>query len=298
MYWTFRQGLFELYFQKGVIGWWPFGALHSPKGTGEATRPGCVFTDARATRASSALAEHGEWNILEHKCNNCIINMRAKKTPAKAAAIDTSSRPSRRQRKERKFQRSRLKIQHWRCLKQSRDLLSGQKVRRLTLFEKLDQSPDSTESKRLITASGQYGLTKGSYTAEYLELTPEGSDTTSDEVTPPKKLQTRFNLAIKNHAPFDFLYEKLKGNKMPVKEVMADYLSEANVEDDEKAECIDTFIGEREIPLAMRTIAGSERIIRLSRRLKKPGNRARASSWIINRKLRRNSIGGQSVRPH
>jgi hypothetical protein len=51
---------------------------------------------------------------------------------------------------------------------------SGQKVRRLTLFEKLDQSPDSSATRRMIISSGQYGLTKGSYNAEYLELTTEG----------------------------------------------------------------------------------------------------------------------------
>lgn len=85
-------------------------------------------------------------------------------------------------------------------------------------------------------------MTRGSYASEYLELTPEGTDATSDEVAPTKKLEVRFDLAIKNHQPFNFLYEKLRGGKMPVKEVMADYLTEANVEDDEKPECIDTFV--------------------------------------------------------
>jgi hypothetical protein len=122
---------------------------------------------------------------------NWMINMRAKKTPAKAAAIDAASKPSRKQRKERKF--PALTFEEALALPEAiQKFASGQKVRRLTLFEKLDQSPDSTESKRLITASGQYGLTKGSYTAEYLELTPEGNDATSDEVAPAKKLQTRF----------------------------------------------------------------------------------------------------------
>jgi hypothetical protein len=61
--------------------------------------------------------------------------------------------------------------------------------------------------------------------------------------------------------PFEFLYEKLKGNKMPAKEVLADYLSEANVEVDEKAECIDTFTLNTKLLGLLRTIAGSERII-------------------------------------
>jgi hypothetical protein len=138
---------------------------------------------------------------------------------------------------------------------------SGQKVRRLTLFEKLNKEPDSVESRRLVTASGQYGLTKGSYQAEYLDLTPEGNEATGDDVPPAKKLMARFNLAIKKHAPFEFLYEKIKGNKVPAKEVMADNLTEANVEDDEKAECIDTFILNAKFLSLLRTIGGSERLI-------------------------------------
>ena len=125
----------------------------------------------------------------------------------------------------------------------------------------MNQSPDSRESKTLITASGQYGLTKGSYTAEYLELTPDGNEASSDEVAQSKRLLARFNLAIKYQSPFDFLYGKLKGNKLPAKEVMADYLSEANVEQDEKAECIDTFILNAKFLGLLRTIAGSERIV-------------------------------------
>jgi Nucleotide modification associated domain 3 len=93
---------------------------------------------------------------------------------------------------------------------------AGQRVRRLILFEKLNKEPDSYEARRLVTASGQYGLTKGGYQAEFLELTPEGNEATSDVVAPAKKLQARFNLAIQRHGPFAFLYEKLKGNRTGV----------------------------------------------------------------------------------
>ena len=137
----------------------------------------------------------------------------------------------------------------------------GQRVRRLILFEKLDQSPDNSESRRLITASGQYGLTRGSYTAEYLELTTEGTEATGDDIPPGRKLQARFDLAITRQAPFAFLYEKLKGNKIPAKEILQDYLSEANVEDDERAECVDTFILNAKFLGLLRTIAGAERIV-------------------------------------
>ena len=42
------------------------------------------------------------------------------------------------------------------------------KVRRLTLWEKLERSPTSSVSREPITNSGKYGLTIGSYQAEWL----------------------------------------------------------------------------------------------------------------------------------
>jgi hypothetical protein len=138
---------------------------------------------------------------------------------------------------------------------------AGQKVRRLIVFEKLNEEPDSVRSRRLVTASGQYGLTKGSYQADHLELTPEGSEATSDSLSPTKRLQARFKLAIQNHAPFKILYEKLVGNRMPAKEVLADYLTEVQVEEDDKAECIDTFTLNLKFLGLLKTIGGSERII-------------------------------------
>jgi hypothetical protein len=138
---------------------------------------------------------------------------------------------------------------------------SGQKVRRLTLFEKLNKEPDSYQARRLVTASGQYGLTRGGYQADFLELTPEGNDATSETASAGKRLEARFNLAIQKHKPFAFLYEKLRGSRMPAKEVMADYLSEVDVEDDEKAECIDKFVLNAKFLGLLKTIAGSERII-------------------------------------
>lgn len=42
---------------------------------------------------------------------------------------------------------------------------SGQKIRRLTLFDHLKKSPDSGPSRALITASSKYGLTTGGYQA-------------------------------------------------------------------------------------------------------------------------------------
>lgn len=60
-----------------------------------------------------------------------------------------------------------LAIGIWECA-------SGQKVRKLTLFDHLHKSPDSGPSRTLITSSSKYGITAGGYQAEYIELTTTG----------------------------------------------------------------------------------------------------------------------------
>src|SRR2546422_3086227 len=51
---------------------------------------------------------------------------------------------------------------------------AGQKIRRLTLFEKMDKSPESGPSRMMITNSSKYGITVGGYKAEFIELSDIG----------------------------------------------------------------------------------------------------------------------------
>jgi hypothetical protein len=80
-------------------------------------------------------------------------------------------------------------------------------------------------------------------------------------------LAARFGLAIQKIDPFNFLYEKLKGNKLPAREIMADYLRDIHVEEDERSECIDTFTLNAKILGLLRTIAGSERLVSIDHAL-------------------------------
>lgn len=146
-----------------------------------------------------------------------------------------------------------------------------QRVRKLTLFDKLGKSPDSGPSRQLITNSSRYGLTKGGYQAEFIELTPDGALATGDDVAPGAKLEARFKLAIRQVAPFDFLYERCKGNKMPSKEFLLDVLRETDLEPASYAECVDTFILNAKFLGLLRTIAGSERLITLEHALDEVG---------------------------
>lgn len=176
--------------------------------------------------------------------------------PRKKVAVKTDRRP----RRERKFPVITFE-EALTLAKAIQEHAGGQKVRRLTLFEKLNQSPDSTETRRLITASNQYGLTKGSYNAEYLDLTPPGAEATDDDVAASKQIATRFELAVKRIDPFNFLYEKLKGNKLPAREVMMDYLAEQALPEEERGECVDTFVLNSTFLRLLRTISGSQRLV-------------------------------------
>lgn len=150
---------------------------------------------------------------------------------------------------------------------------SGQdKVRKLTVFDKLGRSPDGGPSRQLITNSSRYGLTKGGYQAEFLELTPDGKLATAEDVALAKKLESRFKLAIRNVEPFNHLYEKYKGTKMPSKEFLADDLRQVELPEEFVAECIDTFILNVKFLGLLKTAAGSERLISLDHAMEELGS--------------------------
>jgi hypothetical protein len=138
---------------------------------------------------------------------------------------------------------------------------SGDKVARLTLLKAMNLSPTSSGTQNLITSSGKYGLTKGSYAADYLELTDDGRIATDKTAQERARTQARFNLAIKGIAPFDVLYQRYRSKKLPSHDVMKDVLHEAKLEVTDAKECIDTFIVNAKFVGLLQTIAGSETLV-------------------------------------
>jgi hypothetical protein len=138
---------------------------------------------------------------------------------------------------------------------------SGQKVRRLTLFDQMKKSPDSGASRMLITNASKYGLIEGSYASEYLELTANGNLATSNDVPEKDKLKARFQLAIENIPPFKKLYESQKGNRLPASTVLDDLVKESGIPETEAKECVEMFIVNSKFLGILKPIAGAERII-------------------------------------
>src|SRR6476469_9999329 len=92
------------------------------------------------------------------------------RAPASNGKASEAEAKKRRTRKQRSFPASTFEEALELPLAIQR-ISGGTKVRRLTLFEQLDKSPESGPSRQMITNSARYGLTTGSYKAEYLELT-------------------------------------------------------------------------------------------------------------------------------
>jgi hypothetical protein len=138
---------------------------------------------------------------------------------------------------------------------------SGQKVRRLTLFDQMGKSPDSGASRQLIVNSNRYGLTNGGCAAEHLELTPDGKLATGLEVQPREKLRVRFKLAIERIALFKAHYEALKGNRLPATSVLEDLAKEQGVPAMDAKECVEIFIVNAKFLRFLKPIAGAERIV-------------------------------------
>lgn len=138
---------------------------------------------------------------------------------------------------------------------------AGEKVRRLTLLQKMDKSPTSGPTKMMITNSGKYGITKGSYAAEHLELTPEGRLAVDSGSGLRVQRKACFDLAIAGVPPFKLLYDQYRDKRLPEREVMKDVLKDSTIQVPDPDECVDTFtVNVKGLDL-LRTIGGAETLV-------------------------------------
>lgn len=138
---------------------------------------------------------------------------------------------------------------------------SGDKVRRLTLLQQMNKSPTSSGTKMMITNSGKYGITTGSYIAEFLELTATGRTVVDRSLPDRARRKASFDLAIDGVAPFKVLYDHYKGKRLPQPEVMKDLLRDSKIDVPDLDECVDTFtVNAKDLGL-LRTIGGAETLV-------------------------------------
>ncbi|MBF9045362.1 hypothetical protein HKCCE4037_18645 [Rhodobacterales bacterium HKCCE4037] len=143
----------------------------------------------------------------------------------------------------------------------------GKSVRRLTLFDEIGKSPTSSASQSLLSNSLKYGLTTGSYKAEFIELTPLGEKCVSEALTVRERERAKLEAAITTVELFSQIYEAFVDLKLPARSVMIDKARELGTHEDLAEEAVDTLIvNMRDVGL-LQTLAGAERIVSFDMRL-------------------------------
>ena len=115
----------------------------------------------------------------------------------------------------------------------------------------------------LITNSNRYGLTRGSYVAEHLELTEDGLKAVDDTVPQREQKRAWANLAILSIDLFRSLYDSFVNNRLPARAVLIDALRANGVTSDAAEEGVDTFIVNLRFVGLLQTLSGAERIVTL-----------------------------------
>lgn len=152
------------------------------------------------------------------------------------------------------------------------ELGSGHSVRRVTLFDHIGKSPDSGPSRTLVTNAGKYGLIKGGYNAEQLEITDVTKKAYGERSTDYAKAAAKIEIAILNIEPFKILYDKFVGNKLPARTVLADTLRENDVDEKIVDSLVDNFVVNAEHVGILQTLAGAERLVTVEHALEELSN--------------------------
>jgi hypothetical protein len=138
-------------------------------------------------------------------------------------------------------------------------------LRRVTVFDRLNRSPESGHGRQLVTDSAKYELTSGSYGAEYLRLTEDGAKAVDPQMAPHERRKIEFELAVKRIEPFNALYERLRGKRVPAADVMKDQL--VGVSEPDRAQCVTVFMENVRYVGLVQKQAGADRIISIEEAL-------------------------------
>ena len=135
-------------------------------------------------------------------------------------------------------------------------------MRRLTLMTQMERSANSSQTRDLISNSFKYGLTKGNYSSETVELTEKGEQLVKS--LPPstsEAMERAFELAIANFGSFKNLYETLKGKRVPTDAVLNDELRKEGISSEDQAKAGQIFLANARYLGLIRDVAGTEHIV-------------------------------------
>lgn len=170
-------------------------------------------------------------------------------------AVEDGSKPTRRSRSPKPFPLLPLADALLLAITINEHGVGGQ-MRRLTLLDKINKSPNSSSTRALIIASSKYGLTTGNYSASQLTLTDDGTIMAGPDS--PEKIQTSFDLAVGRFDSFRALYEKLKDQRLPDDTVLRDELGQAGIPEVDRERAAGVFVANLRYLDLVKPVSGTD----------------------------------------
>jgi hypothetical protein len=139
--------------------------------------------------------------------------------------------------------------------KSIREHNAGKPMRRLTIFDILGKSPESSTSRSLITASSGYGLTEGSYASEIISLKERGQ-----AIVERNESQAKID-AVLGVPVFAKFFENYRNSIVPSTVAAIDFLKECGLTDQNTQTCLDVLLKSGEQVALIQEISGSKRVV-------------------------------------
>jgi len=132
---------------------------------------------------------------------------------------------------------------------------SGRPMRRLDVFEELGKSPDSGPSRSLVTASSAFGLTVGSYKADFLQLTEIGKRCAV--------LEDKSALvdAVLQVDAFKRFFEAYKNSALPSPTAARSFLAEQGIPAERTESCLQSLLQSGRFAGLIQEMSGAERVL-------------------------------------
>lgn len=138
---------------------------------------------------------------------------------------------------------------------------AGQAVRRISLFDHLDKSPESSASRTMVTNANKYGLIEGGSAAETLKPTEDGLLAVSEDAQWADRMRVRIRLTVESIIVFKNLYDKYVNNKLPARSALIDTVKDNGISAELAEEAVDTFVVNLRFLGLLQTLSGADRIV-------------------------------------
>ena len=132
---------------------------------------------------------------------------------------------------------------------------AGKPTRRLDIFKELRKSPESSQSRQLITASSGYGLTAGGYQADKLSLEPTGRRVAIDGD------ETALIDAVLNVEIFKSFFERYKDRNLPSDLVAKSFLAEEGIPTERTTACLESILANGRATRLISDVGGTEMVL-------------------------------------